>query len=360
MMYREKVNAWIDAHRQDYIDMLTRWVRIPSIKSEAEKDAPFGPELRRMLDTAAQDIRAFGFPVRVFDGYAMDATLGAPEAEPVAVLGHLDVVPVGDGWTRSPFGAESENGRIYGRGTSDDKGPSIAALFAMKALAECAVPLRRSVRLILGCDEESGWEDMAWYAAHTQMPEIGFSPDAGFPIINTEKGMLHARLRAPFTAGGVEVKEQIKAIVAAGIPVVAHIGLTPQSVNAFGGHKVQGKTEAAAKKLIADALAVEEAGAFCVVIEGVPAKLAALITKKLTIPTIGIGAGAECDGQVLVYQDMLGMYSDFTPKFVKKFSNVGEVMKAAFEQYINEVQSGVFPSQEHCYAIDDEIIEKLK
>ena len=206
-MYREKVNAWIDAHRQDYIDMLTRWVRIPSIKSEAEKDAPFGPELRRMLDTAAQDIRAFGFPVRVFDGYAMDATLGAPEAEPVAVLGHLDVVPVGDGWTRSPFGAESENGRIYGRGTSDDKGPSIAALFAMKALAECAVPLRRSVRLILGCDEESGWEDMTWYAAHTQMPEIGFSPDAGFPIINTEKGMLHARLRAPFTAGGVEVKE---------------------------------------------------------------------------------------------------------------------------------------------------------
>ena len=95
-------------------------------------------------------------------------------------------------------------------------------------------------------------------------------------------------------------------------------------------------------------------------IEGVPAKLAALITKKLTIPTIGIGAGAECDGQVLVYQDMLGMYSDFTPKFVKKFSNVGEVMKAAFEQYINEVQSGAFPSQEHCYAIDDEIIEKLK
>ena len=169
-----------------------------------------------------------------------------------------------------------------------------------------------------------------------------------------------SRANAVKLEGGVEVKEQIKAIVAAGIPVVAHIGLTPQSVNAFGGHKVQGKTEAAAKKLIADALAVEEAGAFCVVIEGVPAKLAALITKKLTIPTIGIGAGAECDGQVLVYQDMLGMYSDFTPKFVKKFSNVGEVMKAAFEQYINEVQSGVFPSQEHCYAIDDEIIEKLK
>ena len=178
-------------------------------------------------------------------------------------------------------------------------------------------------------------------------------------VVNAGRLMKEARANAVKLEGGVEVAEQIKAIVAAGIPVVAHIGLTPQSINAFGGHKVQGKTEAAAKKLIEDALAVEAAGAFSVVIEGVPAKLATLITGKLTIPTIGIGAGAGCDGQVLVYQDMLGMYSDFTPKFVKKFANVGEVMKAAFEQYINEVQSGVFPSQEHCYEIDDKIIEKL-
>ena len=170
------------------------------------------------------------------------------------------------------------------------------------------------------------------------MPFMSYQTSVYDAVVNAGRLMKEARANAVKLEGGVEVKEQIKAIVAAGIPVVAHIGLTPQSVNAFGGHKVQGKTEAAAKKLIADALAVEEAGAFCVVIEGVPAKLAALITKKLTIPTIGIGAGAECDGQVLVYQDMLGMYSDFTPKFVKKFSNVGEVMKAAFEQYINEVQ----------------------
>lgn len=192
------------------------------------------------------------------------------------------------------------------------------------------------------------------------MPFMSYQTSVYDAVVNAGRLMKEARANAVKLEGGVEVKEQIKAIVAAGIPVVAHIGLTPQSVNAFGGHKVQGKTETAAKKLIADALAVEEAGAFCVVIEGVPAKLAALITKKLTIPTIGIGAGAECDGQVLVYQDMLGMYSDFTPKFVKKFSNVGEVMKAAFEQYISEVQSGAFPSHEHCYAIDDEIIEKLK
>ena len=191
------------------------------------------------------------------------------------------------------------------------------------------------------------------------MPFMSYQTSVYDAVVNAGRLMKEARANAVKLEGGVEVAEQIKAIVAAGIPVVAHIGLTPQSINAFGGHKVQGKTEAAAKKLIEDALAVEAAGAFSVVIEGVPAKLATLITGKLTIPTIGIGAGAGCDGQVLVYQDMLGMYSDFTPKFVKKFANVGEVMKAEFEQYIKEVQSGVFPSQEHCYAIDDEIIEKL-
>ncbi len=191
------------------------------------------------------------------------------------------------------------------------------------------------------------------------MPFMSYQTSVYDAVVNAGRLMKEARANAVKLEGGVEVAEQIKAIVAAGIPVVAHIGLTPQSINAFGGHKVQGKTEAAAKKLIEDALAVEAAGAFSVVIEGVPAKLATLITGKLTIPTIGIGAGAGCDGQVLVYQDMLGMYSDFTPKFVKKFANVGEVMKAAFEQYIKEVQSGVFPSQEHCYAIDDKIIEKL-
>ncbi len=159
------------------------------------------------------------------------------------------------------------------------------------------------------------------------MPFMSYQTSVYDAVVNAGRLMKEARANAVKLEGGVEVAEQIKAIVAAGIPVVAHIGLTPQSINAFGGHKVQGKTEAAAKKLIEDALAVEAAGAFSVVIEGVPAKLATLITGKLTIPTIGIGAGAGCDGQVLVYQDMLGMYSDFTPKFVKKFANVGEVMK---------------------------------
>lgn len=192
------------------------------------------------------------------------------------------------------------------------------------------------------------------------MPFMSYQTSVYDAVVNAGRLMKEGRANAVKLEGGVEVAPQIKAIVAAGIPVMAHIGLTPQSVNAFGGHKVQGKTEAAAKKLLEDAKAVEEAGAFSVVIEGVPAALAGLVTERLSIPTIGIGAGADCDGQVLVYQDMLGMYSDFTPKFVKKFANVGEVMKAAFGQYIEEINNGTFPAQEHCYAIDNEIIEKLK
>ena len=152
---------------------------------------------------------------------------------------------------------------------------------------------------------------------------------------------------------------QIKAIVAASIPVIAHLGLTPQSIHALGGFKVQGKDEITAKKLLEDAKAVEEAGAFALVLEGVPSKLAEIITNTLTIPTIGIGAGAACDGQVLVYQDMLGMYSDFTPKFVKKYANVGEIMREAFKKYCVEIQNGNFPAKEHEYDMADDIIEKL-
>ena len=192
------------------------------------------------------------------------------------------------------------------------------------------------------------------------MPFMSYQTSVYDAIVNAGRLMKEGRANAVKLEGGVEVTEQIKAITAAGIPVVAHIGLTPQSINAFGGHKVQGKTEKAAQKILDDARAVEQAGAFAVVLEGIPAKLASLITKELLIPTIGIGASADCDGQVLVYQDMLGMYSDFTPKFVKKFANIGEVMTAAFRQYIEEVNSGAFPSEKNCYAISDEIIEKLK
>lgn len=160
--------------------------------------------------------------------------------------------------------------------------------------------------------------------------------------------------------GGVCVREQISAIVNAGIPVCGHIGLTPQSVNIFGGFKVQGKSVETAKKIIEDAKAVEKAGAFAVVLEGIPAPLADIITKTLTIPTIGIGASKNCDGQVLVYQDMLGLYSEFTPKFVKKFDNLGEKMIAAFEKYDEEVKNGAFPRECHTYKMDENVLKEIE
>lgn len=191
------------------------------------------------------------------------------------------------------------------------------------------------------------------------MPFMSYQTSTYDAVVNAGRLIKEGRAHAIKLEGGVEVFNQIQAIVNSSIPVMGHIGLTPQSVNAFGGFKVQGRDELAAKKLIEDALAVEDAGAFAVVLEGVPSKLASLITKKLNIPTIGIGAGVSCDGQVLVYQDMLGMFSDFTPKFVKKYENIGEKMKNAFSNYIDEVKTEVFPSEEHSFKINEDIIEKL-
>lgn len=191
------------------------------------------------------------------------------------------------------------------------------------------------------------------------MPFMSYQVSVEDAVRNAGRLMKEGGAQAVKLEGGAEVALQIQAIVRAGIPVMAHIGLTPQSVNAFGGFKVQGKTEAAAKKLLDDARAVEEAGAFAITLECVPAKLAELVTQQVGIPTIGIGAGAGCDGQILVYQDMLGLFSDFTPKFVKRFGEVGPAMTQAFEDYAREVREGTFPAAEHTYAIADEVIEKL-
>jgi 3-methyl-2-oxobutanoate hydroxymethyltransferase len=191
------------------------------------------------------------------------------------------------------------------------------------------------------------------------MPFMSYEISVEDALLNAGRLMKEARAGAVKLEGGKEVCPQIQAMVNAGIPVCAHIGLTPQSINAFGGFKVQGKSLETAKKILEDAKAVEEAGAFAVVLEGIPTKLANRITQQLHIPTIGIGAGNGCDGQVLVYQDMLGMFSDFTPKFVKRYAEVGTVMTEAFRRYIEEVQSGVFPGEENEYKIADEIMEQL-
>ena len=191
------------------------------------------------------------------------------------------------------------------------------------------------------------------------MPFMSYQVSVEEAVYNAGRLMKEGRCQAVKLEGGASVCPQIRAITNASIPVMAHIGLTPQSINAFGGFKVQGKSEEAAKKLLEDAKAVEEAGAFAVVLECVPAKLAELISKSISIPTIGIGAGAGCDGQILVYQDMLGLFSDFTPKFVKKYANVGEMMTQAFRDYIADVQEGSFPAPEHTFAISEDVIKKL-
>lgn len=193
----------------------------------------------------------------------------------------------------------------------------------------------------------------------TDMPFMSYQTSVYDAVVNAGRLVKEGKAQAVKLEGGIEFCEHIKAIVKASIPVCAHIGLTPQSVNAFGGFKVQGKGKQEAQRLLDEARAVEEAGAFAVVLECVPAKLAKKISESISIPTIGIGAGADCDGQVLVYQDMLAMYSDFKPKFVKQYAQIGSVMKEAFRQYIDEVKSGAFPSKEHTFKIDDDIIEKL-
>ena len=191
------------------------------------------------------------------------------------------------------------------------------------------------------------------------MPFMSYQASVYDAVVNAGRLMKEGRANAVKLEGGASVCEQIKAIVGASIPVCAHIGLTPQSINAFGGFKVQGKGEKQAQQLLDDARRVQEAGAFAVVLEGIPALLAQKITDTLDIPTIGIGAGAGCDGQVLVYQDMLGMFTDFKPKFVKHFANVGEIMTEAFKTFDQEVKEGVFPAPEHTYKIDEDIIGRL-
>ena len=193
----------------------------------------------------------------------------------------------------------------------------------------------------------------------TDMPFMSYQTSVYDAVVNAGRLVKEGKAQAVKLEGGIEFCEHIKAIVKASIPVCAHIGLTPQSINAFGGFKVQGKGKEEAQRLLDEARAVEEAGAFAVVLECVPAKLAKKISESISIPTIGIGAGAGCDGQVLVYQDMLAMYSDFKPKFVKQYAQIGSVMKDAFRQYIDEVKSGAFPSEEHTFKIDDDIIESL-
>ena len=195
------------------------------------------------------------------------------------------------------------------------------------------------------------------------MPFMSYQQDLSTALENAGRLMKEGRAQAVKLEGGVRCVEQIRAMVEAGIPVVGHLGLTPQSVNAFGGFKVQGKSVEAARQLVEDALAIEAAGAFCIVLECVPSNLAAYITERLTTAfTIGIGAGTGCDGQVLVVQDMLGMTAGgFKPKMVRQFAQVGETIVNAFHDYDDAIQSGDFPAAAESYKdLDPGVIAQLR
>jgi len=192
------------------------------------------------------------------------------------------------------------------------------------------------------------------------MPFMSYQTSIEDAVRNAGRIMKETNCQAVKLEGGVEYADRIKAIVEAGIPVVAHIGLTPQSVNAMGGYKVQGKSLKQAQKLLADAKAVEEAGAFAITLECVPAALAKIVTERTSALTIGIGASSDCDGQVLVYQDMLGYNNGFVPKFVKKYANLHDIMLEAFRQYKQDCEDRTFPGESQTYAISDEVLEQLE
>ena len=191
------------------------------------------------------------------------------------------------------------------------------------------------------------------------MPFMSYQASVEEAVRNAGRIMKETNCQAVKLEGGVEYADRIKAIVQAGIPVVAHIGLTPQSFNALGGYKVQGKSLKQAQKLLADAKAVEEAGAFAITLECVPEALAKLITEQSSALTIGIGAGKHCDGQVLVYQDMLGYTGGFVPKFVKQYADLHSVMLEAFKQYKQECEQRTFPEESRTYAISEEVLQEL-
>lgn len=191
------------------------------------------------------------------------------------------------------------------------------------------------------------------------MPFMSYQISKTDAVANAGRFLKEGGMDAVKLEGGQEVVSTVKAIIEAGIPVMGHIGLTPQSISKLGGYRVQGRDIEAAHKLLADAAALEEAGCFSIVLEAIPDRLAKLITGRASIPTIGIGAGPNCDGQVLVIHDLIGLFDRFTPKFVKKYTNINARILKALQEFREEVKSGAFPTAEHSYSISDEVFEAL-
>jgi len=192
------------------------------------------------------------------------------------------------------------------------------------------------------------------------MPFMSYQIGADDALRNAARFLKEAGAQAVKLEGGTTVADTVRRLVDAGIPVMGHIGLTPQSLHQFGGYKVQGKTPQAAIRLMNDAIALEQAGAFAVVLELVPSALARLITQRLRVPTIGIGAGADCDGQVQVFHDLLGLFEGFVPKHTRQYAQVGETIRTALAAYASDVRDGRFPTEEQSFSMDEKALTELK
>ena len=192
-----------------------------------------------------------------------------------------------------------------------------------------------------------------------EMPFMTYQIDPSQALTNAARLVQEGGAQTVKLEGGESVADTVNRIVECGIPVMGHIGLTPQSINSLGGYRVQGRDRVAAAKLLRDAKALEDAGAYAIVLELVPTPLAGLISRQLTVPTIGIGAGPECDGQVQVLHDMLGLFTDFVPRHTKQYVKLADSIKDAFTQYVQDVEDGSFPTEKHSFAMDESILEEL-
>jgi 3-methyl-2-oxobutanoate hydroxymethyltransferase len=191
------------------------------------------------------------------------------------------------------------------------------------------------------------------------MPFMTYHIDVSEALHNASRFIQEGGAQAVKIEGGESLAETIRRMVGCGIPVMGHIGLTPQFIHQLGGFKVQGRTSEAAARLLRDAIAIERAGAFSIVLEAIPAPLAKIVTEKVSIPTIGIGAGIDCDGQVQVISDLLGLFTDFVPKHAKQYTKLAEIIKTAVADYIAEVQTGSFPTQQQSFTMDESLLEEL-
>ncbi|MDH4208074.1 MAG: 3-methyl-2-oxobutanoate hydroxymethyltransferase [Anaerolineae bacterium] len=191
------------------------------------------------------------------------------------------------------------------------------------------------------------------------MPYMSYQPSIEMAVQNAGRFMSQGRCDGIKLEGGLPMADRVEAIVNAGIPVMGHLGLTPQSMSMLGGFKAQGKDAQMAKRIIDDAKALEEAGAFSILLEAVPSKVSKLVAEKAQIPIIGIGAGPDCDGQVLIFHDMFGLYPAFTPKFAKQYADLGTVIVEGLQRYAKEVREGAFPEPKHCFTISDEQYREL-